>query len=113
MASASTLLWLTVLGFVSLQCAHGFVHTQISEMSKDCQNRYDQLISSIQAPTLEDEQNCTDLITNATANTDGLACPAQDTLVACFQVITLNMPSHLSAEATGFDNHIGFAFSVE
>lgn len=89
MKTAGTLLLVAFLGFISLQGTHGFVHTQISQMSKDCQNRYDRLINSIQAPTLEDEQNCTDLITNATANTDGLACPAQDTLVACFQVITV------------------------
>lgn len=91
MAIAGTLLCVALFSVVSLQFTHGFVHTQISEMSKDCQSRYDQLISSIQAPTLEDEMNCTDLITNATANTDGIACPAQDTLVACFQVSNIEV----------------------
>ncbi|KAL3141520.1 hypothetical protein ABBQ32_004770 [Trebouxia sp. C0010 RCD-2024] len=86
MATTRTVLLMALLRFVSLQCAHAFVHTQISEMSKDCQRRYDELISSIPAPTLEGEQNCTGLLTNATSNTDGLACPAADTLVACFQL---------------------------
>lgn len=92
MATTRTVLLIAVLGCVSLQCAHGFVHTQISEMSKDCQRRYDQLITSIPAPTIEGEQNCTGLLTNATSNTDGVACPAADTLVACFQVIILSIP---------------------
>ena len=91
MATAGTLLWVAFLSFVSLQFAHGFVHTQISAMSKDCQRRYDQIINSIQEPTLEDERNCTDLITNATTNTDGVACPAADTLVACFQVVSFDV----------------------
>lgn len=89
MAPTKTLWLIAVLGIVGLQCAHGFVHTQINKLSKDCQRRYDEIITSIPAPSLEGEKNCTDLLTNATSNTDGAACPAADTLVACFQVITL------------------------
>ena len=79
---------LAVLACLSFQCAHGFVHTTISSMSKECQSRYNDILTTIPAPTLDGEQNCTDLITNATANTDGIYCPASDILVACFQVIT-------------------------
>lgn len=93
MASTTTLLVIALLGLVSLQCAHGFVHTQISSMSKDCQSRYNDILTSIPAPTLDDEQNCTDLISNATANTDGVYCPASDIIVACFQVIIVGISS--------------------
>ena len=67
-------------------------------MSKECQTRYNDILTTIPAPTLDGEDNCTDLIINATSNTDGVYCPAADILVACFQVITftLNLLCHFT-----------------
>jgi len=86
-----------VVALVNLQLAQGYVHTNIGStaettLSADCQSQYNDLLASIPVPPepLLDagELNCTDQISNATANTDGVYCPSQAVLVACFQVIT-------------------------
>jgi len=86
-----------VLALVNLQLAQGYVHTNIGStaettLSDDCQSQYNDLLASIPVPPepLLDagELNCTDQISNATANTDGVYCPSQAVLVACFQVIS-------------------------
>ena len=85
-----------VMALVNLQPSHGYVHTNIGStaettLSDDCQSQYNDLLASIPVPPepLLDagELNCTDQISNATANTDGVYCPSQAVLVACFQVI--------------------------
>ena len=85
-----------VVAVVNLQLAQGYVHTNIGStaettLSDDCQSQYNDLLASIPVPPepLLDagELNCTDQISNATANTDGVYCPSQAVLVACFQVI--------------------------
>ncbi|DBA77252.1 hypothetical protein WJX79_006430 [Trebouxia sp. C0005] len=84
-----------VVALVNLQPAHGYVHTNIGStaettLSDDCQSQYNDLLASIPVPPepLLDagELSCTDQISNATANTDGVYCPSQAVLVACFQL---------------------------
>ena len=86
-----------VVALVTLPLAQGYVHTNIGStaettLSDDCQSQYNDLLASIPVPPepLLDagELNCTDQISNATANTDGVYCPSQAVLVACFQVIS-------------------------
>lgn len=86
-----------IAALVNLQLAQGYVHTNIGSsaettLSDDCQSQYNDLLASIPVPPepLLDagELNCTDQISNATANTDGVYCPSQAVLVACFQVIS-------------------------
>ena len=88
MTAITTAFLSAVVAVVSLQCVHGYVHAQVGSMSTDCQTQYDTLIASIPEPTVDGELNCTDMIVNATANTDGSDCPSQAVLVACFQVIS-------------------------
>jgi len=87
MAAMSAAVFAAVVALVSLQSVHGYVHAQVGSMSTDCQTQYDTLLASIPEPTLDGENNCTDQIVNATANTDGVDCPSQAVLIACFQVI--------------------------
>lgn len=86
MTAITTAFLSAVVAVVSLQCVHGYVHAQVGSMSTDCQTQYDTLIASIPEPTVDGELNCTDMIVNATANTDGSDCPSQAVLVACFQL---------------------------
>jgi hypothetical protein len=88
-----------VAASISLQLVQGYVHTNIGSsaqttLSDDCQSQYNDLLASIPVPPepLLDagELNCTDQISNATANTDGVYCPSQAVLVACFQVINIS-----------------------
>ena len=87
--ASSTALLATFAAIVGLHCVQAFVHTEVAVLSDDCKTRYDNLIASIPAPTLpEDENNCTKMIVEATDNTTGTNCPSPYILIACFQVIT-------------------------
>ena len=76
-----------LVALVRLRAVQGYVHTNVGSLNDDCTTQYDTLLASIPEPTLDGELNCTDQIANATANTDGVYCPSQAVLVACFQVI--------------------------
>ena len=96
-----------LVALVSLQAVQGYVHTNVGSLTDDCTTQYDTLLASIPEPTLDGELNCTDQIANATANTDGVYCPSQAVLVACFQVsiqpeLHIQVAQHAPTEKVSF-----------